>query len=107
MTLAILRSRLTYWQHRLNLPEWTIRVNWGSKREMGDSVGLCLWHTEEQAAIVKILRGQPDTEETLVHELLHIVLQGHDELKDDYSVNLERAINRIAHALCAPEGDID
>jgi hypothetical protein len=85
----------------LNLKEWTIGLEWGRKKEMVDCVGCCLWQAEEQVAVIKLRKDHDglSEEETLVHELLHIVLQGHDELGPQYSIPLERAINKIAKAL--------
>lgn len=61
--------------------------------------GRSWWHTEELRGYVEIAPRASDKEGTLVHELLHIVLQGHSELPEGYDVELERAINRITGAL--------
>jgi Zn-dependent peptidase ImmA (M78 family) len=102
MTISKLRDRAEYWRNRLNLKEWTIRVDWGTKKEMSDAVGTCIWSAEEMAAMVKLKRGEPahEIEPTLVHELLHLVLQGHANYDGNYDIHLERAINKLAAALC-------
>lgn len=94
-----LRKRSDYWKERLNLREWSITVQLGTKKEMPDSVGMALWSAEELSAVVKIRRGEKEQEPTLVHELLHILLQGHANYDGVYDVHTERAINRIAAAL--------
>lgn len=105
MTLKHLRARTEYWRERLNLKEWTISVGWGTKKEMAGCVGCCTWSAEEMCALVKIKRDEPakELEPTLVHELLHLVLQGHSNYDGEYDVHLERAINKLAAALCATE----
>jgi Zn-dependent peptidase ImmA (M78 family) len=105
MTISNLRARAEYWRNRLNLKEWDIRVEWGAKKEMADAVGTCIWSAEELCAIVKLKRGEPahEIEPTLVHELLHLVLQGHTNYDGKYDIHLERAINKLAAALCQTE----
>jgi len=96
MSLRDLELRTAYWQGRLNLREWRISVRWGSAKEFH---GRIWWNTEELTATMEINKYTKNKEETLVHELLHLVLQGHEELTAEYDVNLEKAINRIAAAL--------
>lgn len=98
MTLSELRERTMYWQERLNLREWDISIQWGTPREMEEALGLCLWNVEELSAVIKLRRRGAQQESTLVHELLHITLQGHEDYST-YDQHLERAINRIAAAL--------
>lgn len=99
MQIATLRERCTYWQDRLNLREWEIAVRWGKADAMTECVGFCLWSSEEQAAYITLARTQEDHEGTLIHELLHIVLQGHADYSGKYDIHTERAINKIAAAL--------
>jgi Zn-dependent peptidase ImmA (M78 family) len=64
--------------------------------EMPNEWGTAQWVTEECSAIIRI--REDANEETLVHELLHLVLDGHKRYRR-YSEMSERAINRIAAAL--------
>jgi len=105
MTISQLRARTDYWRNRLNLKEWQITVEWGGKKEMTDCVGCCIWSAEELCAIVKIKRGEKEQEPTLVHELLHLVFQGHSNYDGNYDVHLERALNKTAAALCAKDAE--
>lgn len=103
MTLSQLTTRCGYWADRLNLREWSIKVQFGSKRSIHrglgfDAYGCIEWDTEALTAAITLQRGCKDQESTLVHELLHLVLEGHGEVKD-HDANTERAINRIAAAL--------
>lgn len=100
-TLRHLNRRLDYWLTVLDAPEWRgkIRLHWGRKREMGDAVGLCVWCPEYATADIALLRGSADLEETVVHEVLHVVLEGHREETVEYSPMYERGLNRIAAGL--------
>lgn len=111
MRINQLRSLCDYWVNRLNLKEWYISVRWATKEESKVHQGGCKWNTEELKAAVYISHNgnaNVEVEETLVHELLHVVLDGHIDFDDwKYDVNRERAINRIAAALVNPEMRIE
>lgn len=95
MTLAVLQQLGREWQEKLNLREWSISYSWGAK----GLEGCCFWHPEELHADVEVSRRARAKEQTLVHELLHVVLQGHLPCPGgEYDVHLERAINRISAA---------
>lgn len=96
MTRAQIAKQCKYWQRRLGLREWSITVEIVSKTNMPKVLGTCRWSTEETSALIE-LREDAD-ESTLVHELLHLVIDGHKVYKR-YSPPTERAINRIAAAL--------
>jgi len=110
MTLpaAHLQSRCDYWLARFGMAEWIgmrpkepgvprVRVLVRSKKKMGESVGSCLWNAEECTAMIELLRGQG--EDTLIHEMLHLVLEGHTNYEETkYSQMHERALNRLADA---------
>ena len=98
MQIAQLRGRARYWQDRLNLKEWKIKVRWGKPEEMADCVGCTWWQAEENIGEISILRSDSTPEATLVHELLHIVLQGHIAYDGVYDVHVERAINKLTDA---------
>ncbi len=96
MRVAELQALSTLWQERLNLREWNITTRWG--KGMKNLHGQCWWDAENLVAVVTICKYSRDKELTLVHELLHLVLEGHEEFKGP-NVIVERAINRIAAAL--------
>ncbi len=101
-----LQSRCAYWLRRFGMAEWLgmrpkqpalprVRVTVRSKKKMGEDVGTCTWHAEQCTAEIELLRGQG--EDTLVHEILHLVLEGHTTYADiRYSELHERALNRLA-----------
>lgn len=101
MNLRDLKGRCAHWQERLNLREWAVSLQWMSPRESRDFHGLCAWSTEELTAVIKISKTS-DLEGSLVHELLHLVLEGHAEY-GGYNADTERAINRISAALIQGE----
>lgn len=95
MNIKELRAHLVHWQHKLNLADWRISIKWGAPGHQG----WCSWHPEEQYGEIQINKSTLDPVSTLVHELLHIVLEGHQEHTREYSIPFERAINKIAAAL--------
>ena len=103
-----LRKAAAHWREVLGLSEWTLYVCYGkpvdgqadlAKGEISaDCEGQAMWHTESPHAIIALRRGQA-TEETVVHELLHIRLEGHRPAPIKYDPLYERALNLIAAAL--------
>lgn len=63
--------------------------------------GLSEWFTEERSALISVNSelNEDDTGTTLVHELLHLVLEGHKPVQTKYDANYELALNRLARAL--------
>lgn len=110
-----IQKRLTYWLERFGMAEWIgsrpreegvprVRVLIRTRKKMAGEVGRCTWHAEECTADIELLRGQG--EETLVHEILHLALQGHTTYSDaKYSEMHERALNRLAGAYLAPTSE--
>lgn len=87
-------ERLKYWQKKLNLSDWRIKINICRARDMReDCAGSINWTLSNKMASISILdpidyptdvMEVQDMENTLVHELLHIHLA---PLNDDYSQN--------------------
>ena len=109
MTVEELQTRCDYWTERLSLGEWRGRVKvllktpkFLLKTTGYESVGACWWSAEECRAEIYLRKGEGES--TLLHELVHLVLQGHTTYKDGDEM-LERAINRLAAALL--EGRLD
>lgn len=95
MTLRKLRERAEFWPGILNLPEWRIVVRRPRGKEAKDCVGFCLFSAEELYAEIGICSGQG--EDTLLHEMLHVLIDGHLTYQEShYSELHERAINRLA-----------
>ena len=96
MTIEEIRDRGTYWRQRLQLREWA-NINYvvRSVSEMAE-LGRSSWMTEECTATIEI--REDAKEDTIVHEMLHLVIDGHKRYRR-YNELTERAINRIAAAL--------
>jgi hypothetical protein len=103
VTLREAKARATYWARVLNLGNWTITVRRGTKKILnsanmgGDLVGLNLFSPEEEVSDIYLAPGTDEV--TLVHELLHLVFDGHTAVQGPYSAMHERALNRTAKAL--------
>lgn len=97
MTTRQLRRLLPIWTSLLNINDWTIQVRWGTDEEMEGVVGLNFFSPEELQSEILLARGEG--EETLIHELLHLVFDGDRKLDGRYDQLHERALNRTAKAL--------
>lgn len=119
MTDEQLGSLCKLWQKRLRLQDWRIDTRLVDSGELPDEGGgTCLVHSDDRTAVIKIL--QPDSynqtsdfykafpeafevERTLIHELLHIPLDGLFEHRDDTDefkyIAQEQAIEQITDAL--------
>jgi hypothetical protein len=93
MTQSQLERLCRTWQRRLRLSDWDVSVRIASLEEMGDEVGHIDYEDEQIWAEIRLLEC-PEIEANLVHELLHLRLDGwaveyHDPEK-------EKAINLLA-----------
>lgn len=108
MKIRDLRKRAKYWQGRLGLKDWNVAVHWGVKTpgnpnpwncEMTeDSVGNSTWSVEEAKAVILLDKRAPEVEETLLHELMHVRMEGHAPI-GKYDAHYERGINALVKAL--------
>ncbi len=97
MTLFELRRLCHLWQKRLRITDWRITVSFG---EAGGNLGTADHNPRELFATVEIKQdqGDPRYQQTLIHELLHIVMHGDRDYTGE-DVGQERSINVIADAL--------
>jgi hypothetical protein len=110
ITIERLQTLLDYWQSRLFLRDWDIKIELVRMSQMTseECQGTCNFKVRNKAAFIQILspidyidkRWVQDVERTLVHELLHLHF-GPLHLPDEWSINNaeEQAINSIAKAL--------
>lgn len=111
---GFLRRRGKYWIAKLKLGHWEkIHITFSSPKEMGkDCIGNCTWWSEYKQALVQVLdpsntlaySGHGDDiektlDETLVHELLHLRLEGEREKPLAYSGSYEWALNVLAELI--------
>lgn len=91
------------WQKRLALRDWEIDLEVVAENDSPDSWGEIVWFADSREAQMKISRGLGpwQHESTVVHELLHLLLQGHQNDYGGYDVHEERAINTLAALLVA------
>jgi hypothetical protein len=84
---------------RLEMDEW-IRGTQFRVRKLDGLYGLSEWFVEERCALVTVNRGldRDMTMTTLIHELLHLLLEGHrpPTSHSKYDPNYELALNRAA-----------
>lgn len=99
MTIREARSLAGLWQARLGLTHWNVIVRWakvGDELEPGD-YGQVTWWTEEARA--EILLRKDVGEATIIHELVHLVLEGARHTPLAYDASYERGINALVAAL--------
>lgn len=115
MTEKELAKRCEYWQKVLRLQDWRIFVRVVGTEEMNSGeAGACEIHQDSKLATIKILaeevfnptsdmsRLSPvDLEQTLVHEMLHILTDRiFNSEADDYErIMQEQAIEFVSEAL--------
>lgn len=96
------------WAERLCLPHWDIQVkvvpeaaesSWEPGTLCSEHSGECWWNGEHGSAYILVSDKHPNPEQILVHEMLHLRLEGHLPEPLDYNHQYERAINAIADAL--------
>lgn len=107
MKIRELRQLTKKWIDILELGEWKgrVKVNWGTEEELknaeGDALdGVNIFSTERRLSEVFINPELEDHQiiETLVHELLHLVVDGHKNSLGEYDAMHERALDRLAEA---------
>ncbi len=106
-SIAELRRDLAFWQDALGLQHWRITLKRGkavkedpkpfSNEILDTAVAHSWWAVESPNAVIALLPSQGT--HTLVHELLHIRLEGHLDCPAKYDALYERAINHLADAL--------
>jgi hypothetical protein len=101
------------WQQRLGLQDWDIDVEFVRPGEMdGDNhQGEIEWHVQKRTAVMRVMdpvcyprnrRRDYNVEETIVHELLHLVLVHWpvDRSRDPVMNTLhEQAVEQLTRAL--------
>ena len=107
MSLKELRREMKSWQKRLGLLNWRIRLGWGVPvdgepepftHEIGsDCLGLSWFQAESPNAVITLRRDQGV--HTLIHELLHVLLEGHKVYSRKYDAQYERGLNHLTDCL--------
>ncbi len=100
MTLEQLQTKASYWCTLLGVEDrWAVTLSIGNVSNMEGNVGLNELEPEYQKSHIILAPGESD--ETLVHEILHILLDGYKSRKEilEDRPQHELAINKIAAAL--------
>jgi Zn-dependent peptidase ImmA (M78 family) len=106
MRITEARAILAEYQALLDLGEWTIQVRWSHPGELEpDEWAAVRWNTDTATADMYLNRrvkmSASDVRETIVHELLHVTLQGHADHTGTRDPMYERGLNRVAAAILA------
>ena len=100
MSQKDLNSLLRYWRKKLGVDSsWKITAKFALTENMQECQGLNHIFPEYQSSEILIDENNTEVEETLVHELLHILFDGDLPIDIEYSVTHERAINKVAALL--------
>lgn len=87
-----------FWRQALRIDsKWEITARIGNKYEMQGNRGMNHIHPENMQS--DILIAETEGEETLLHEILHIVVDGFKAADIPYCVATERVINDLAFCL--------
>lgn len=112
--MAALQERLAYWQKRLGLQDWSIKLELRDPQVFPED-GLVNWNGDTRTATIIIRDGGHDGEALLVHELMHLhyvdcelalnILEPFlgsialEIAKQHMRVGIERAVEKLTTAL--------
>lgn len=101
LTKAQINTLVRRWQKKFGLADWKITVNVIPAEELNGCAGTLEWETEYHAATMTLAAElpKPDLEETVVHELLHLLLEGHKSANSRYDAMYERGLNTLSALL--------
>ena len=108
-TFAELPTQLAYWQKALRLQDWRIEANFCHGYEIDGNLGSCNIHYKKKTASIQItvpedrdptaVGGAEPWQVTLIHELLHILMDGIGDREESSSVAEEQAIAILSNLL--------
>jgi hypothetical protein len=98
MTSRQANSFVKEWQARLGLQNWEVSITVVEPEVLGDNEAETLWDPREALAEIKIKRNVQDFKHTIIHELIHLRIQGHTDPPDKEDILLEVAINKLSAA---------
>lgn len=106
MTLPQLKKRLKYFRSLLGIEkEWKITLKWGTSDDLVqdglECSAICDIKPEYQTATIYLDKTHfgDELEADLIHELLHVLVDGHKPQSGDYDPMHERAINKLQAAI--------
>ena len=110
MKLSEVRAYGKAWQDRLKLSEWEIQWRWMTKAETTENPswnGFCQWECEHKLARIAIAKDSECIPHTVLHECLHIRLEGYkslEDLSDLERIPVEVTINALTGMCLKLEG---
>lgn len=111
MNLQQVRKIARKWQKHLGLTNWKIKVEWGTDmdEEDGKVYGLNTYDPNHMTSTIKVLKDDTDhdIEETIVHELLHLLMFPLESAagfsikspSDQWETAMEQTINKLSELL--------
>lgn len=103
MKLKALRELGRYWQDHLRLSDWSIKFDFMTKAHSKEHPawnGFVIWDDQHHSASIRVSRDAQDITHAVVHELLHVRLEGHLPIEEcNGSSNWEFVINTMATVL--------
>jgi hypothetical protein len=116
--LAVAHKLRREWQPLLGLAGWDIKVRWAKAVDFEegsidqDCAGSIMWQTEYKSATLLLnkahIEDYHEMDTTLVHELLHLLLEGNRPHTGKYDPLYEHALNVIAEQLVtSAAGSVD
>lgn len=114
MSKKVLNKFLRKWIRILKLskPKWDkITIDFGAEELQPEAVGFCRWSTEERKAEVFVISpkeylnffneeiNEIFVEKVIIHELLHLMLEGGKSGKIKYEIHFEQGLNILADVL--------
>ena len=118
------KNALKYWQKELKLSDWEFRLSFDNANILTEGqLGACWKETDMKRALIILdlkqvdkkdievwLSGADDIEFTIVHELLHCVINSLNPIVEDnemWILERESIVNTIASALLKNHREID
>lgn len=102
LSKAQINTLVRRWQKKLGLADWKITVVLASTAdEIDGCAGTILWETEYHSATMTLAAelSRADLEETVIHELLHLLFEGHKSATSRYDAMYERGLNTLSAIL--------
>ena len=108
MTLEELENLCWEWQVRLRLQDWDVKLRFARAYEIDGADARNVFQRNYKTSSIKIVSAedidpsrlhQPDVEQSLVHELLHLHFASIDNFSGAELVIFEQAIDLIAWGL--------
>lgn len=102
MKLQELRAFCKLWAGKLGLSHWRIIIRWMTaeeEEEFPNINGFCFWSPDHTHGWIRISKDSEDIRHTVIHEILHLRIEGSAPMTGKKNMPLEVCINAITAAL--------